>query len=143
MAHPTLQRHCLTLSSNPGSADQGSAWAREVAANVGLSEERIAALDTCITELVSNVVDHSYRGRTGEIRLELDLGPPGVAILTIVDEGPEFDPLSVPPPAVPKSLEEAEVGGLGIQLVRSYADACEYKRSEGRNVFIAFFGTRG
>ena len=137
-----MQRHSLTLASEQGSADKGSAWARELGGRLGLAEERIAALDMCITELVSNVVDHSYREQPGEIRLELDLGPPEAAILTVIDEGPEFDPLSVPSPLVPRSLDEAQVGGLGIHLVRSYADACEYKRHDGRNVFTAFFGAQ-
>ena len=142
MATQPLQRHSLTLESASTSADKGSAWARELAGRLGLSEDRIAALDTCITELVSNVVDHSYREHPGEIRLELDLGPPEAAILTVIDEGPEFDPLSVPPPVIPASLDDAQVGGLGIHLVRSYADACEYKRHQGRNVFTAWFGAR-
>jgi anti-sigma regulatory factor (Ser/Thr protein kinase) len=88
------------------------------------------------------VVDHSYREQPGEIRLELDLEPPEAAILTVIDEGPAFDPLSVPPPVIPASLDDAPVGGLGIHLVRSYADACEYKRHGGRNVFTAYFGAR-
>lgn len=137
-----LQHHSITLPSGNGSADKGSAWARELAGKLGLAEEHIAALDLCITELVSNVVDHSYREQPGEIRLELDLGPPEAAILTVIDEGPEFDPLSVPPPPMPASLEDAPIGGLGIHLVRSSADACEYRRQQGRNVFIAWFGRR-
>jgi anti-sigma regulatory factor (Ser/Thr protein kinase) len=142
VANQPLQRHSLTLPSGSGSADKGSAWARELAGKLGLSEDRITALDMCITELVSNVVDHSYREQPGEIRLQLDLGPPEAAILTVIDDGPEFDPLSVPPPKIPTSLDDAQVGGLGIHLVRSYADACEYKRRDGRNVFTAFFGAR-
>lgn len=140
MGNQPLQRHSLILLSSSGSADQGSAWARELGGRLGLSEERIAALDMCITELVANVVDHSYRDQSGEIRLELDLGPPEAAILTVIDEGPAFDPLSVSPPRIPSSLDEAQVGGLGIHLVRSYADSCEYRRDDGRNVFRAYFG---
>jgi len=103
-------------------------------------EKRIDAIDLCIVELVSNIVSHSYRRRPGEIRLELALGR-GVAILTVVDDGPAFDPLSVPAPVVPASLDEATIGGFGIHLVRSSADACEYERRQGKNVFTACFGT--
>lgn len=142
MATVPLQRHSLTLASSIAAADKASAWARALAEQMGLTEERIAALDLCIIELVSNVVEHSYRARAGEIRLELDLAPPEGAILTVIDEGPAFDPLSVPPPAIPTSLDDATIGGYGIHLVRSTADACEYKRHQGRNVFTAWFGAR-
>lgn len=143
MANQPLQRHSLVLASGSGSADEGSAWARGLAEELGLSEDRTYALDLCITELVANVVDHSYREKAGQIRLELELTPPESAILTVIDEGPAFDPLSVPPPAIPKSLDDAQVGGLGIHLVRSHADACEYRRDAGRNVFVAWFGAPG
>jgi len=133
------QRHSLALDSSVASSGEGSAWARELAEQSGLSEERIAALDLCIVELVSNIVDHSYRGQPGEICLELALGHEA-AVLTVIDEGPAFDPLSVPTPAVPASLDEATIGGYGIHLVRSSADACEYERREGRNFFTAYFG---
>ena len=139
MATPPLQRHNFTLQSGTTSTEEGSAWARALADEAGLSEERQYALDLCIVEMVSNIVDHSYRGRPGEIRLELALGQ-GSAILTIVDEGPAFDPLSVPAPVAPASLDDAAIGGYGIHMVRSSADACEYKRSDGRNVFTAWFG---
>lgn len=139
MATESSPRHSLTLESSVAAAGEGSAWARALAAQAGLSEERIDAIDLCIVELVSNIFDHSYRGQPGEIRLELDLGH-AAAVLTVIDAGPAYDPLSVPAPTVPASLDEATIGGYGIHLVRSSADACEYKRREGRNVFTAFFG---
>jgi serine/threonine-protein kinase RsbW len=139
MATEPLQRHSLTLDAGAASAGEGSAWARALAEKSGLAEERTAALDLCIVELVANVVDHGYRGQPGKIRLDLDLGP-GAAVLTIVDAAPAFDPLSVPAPVMAASLDEATVGGFGIHLVRSSADKCEYERREGRNVFTAYFG---
>ena len=139
MATEPFQRHSLTLASSVAAAGEGSAWARALAEHSGLPEERIAALDLCIVELVSNVFDHSYRGQPGEIRLELDLGH-GAAILRVIDAGPAFDPLSVPAKVMPTSIEDATIGGYGIHLVRSSADACEYKRRDGRNVFTAYFG---
>jgi serine/threonine-protein kinase RsbW len=139
MGDESFQRHVLTLASHDGSAGEGSAWARALAEQSNLPAARIDALDLCIVELVSNVVNHSYRGDAGEIRLELGLAREA-AVLTVIDQGPAFDPLTVPAPAVPASLEEATIGGFGVHLVRSSADACEYSRREGRNVFTAYFG---
>jgi len=135
-----FQRHTLTLDGLRASAGKASEWARTLAGRSGLADARIDALDLCIVELISNIADYAYRGQPGDIRLDLDLAP-GAAVLTVTDQGPAFDPLSVPPPAIPASLDEATIGGYGIHLVRSSADACEYRRSEGRNVFTARFGT--
>lgn len=138
MAKETFQRHRLTLQSGGAATDRASTWARTLAEGAGWPEERIYALDLCVVEMVSNVVDHSYRGSPGEITLELDLGS-AAGILTILDHGPAFDPLSVPAPAAPTSIEEAPLGGYGIHMVRTTAQECRYERREGRNVFTAFF----
>jgi anti-sigma regulatory factor (Ser/Thr protein kinase) len=142
MATETFQRHSLSLESSAGASGKVSAWARALAEQAGLAHPRIDAIDLCVVELVTNIVNHSYRGAPGEIRVELGLGHGG-AVLTILDHGPAFDPLSVPAPALAGSLEEAQVGGFGIHLVRTSADACEYDRREGRNVFTARFGSPG
>jgi serine/threonine-protein kinase RsbW len=139
MESETSQRHSLTLDATLESAGRGSEWARTLAQRSGLSEKNIGALDLCVNELVANVVMHAYRGEPGEIRLDLDLAPEA-AILTVTDSGPPFDPLSVPSPVKPASIEEAKIGGYGIHLVRCATDACVYRRREGRNVFMAYFG---
>ncbi|MEO7744553.1 MAG: ATP-binding protein [Usitatibacter sp.] len=138
MATRPLQRHSLAIEGGVASA-KASAWARALAEHAGLSEKLIYAIDLCIVELVTNVVDHAYGESPGLIRIELDLGP-AAAILTILDDGPPFDPLSVATPATPTSVEDASVGGYGIKMVRSAADACRYERRGGQNVFTAYFG---
>ena len=142
MAISSFQRHSLTLESGDGASGKVSAWARALAERAGLAHARIDAIDLCIVELVTNIVNHSYRGGPGQIRVELGLGH-GAAVLTILDQGPAFDPLSVPAPALAESIEDAQVGGFGIHLIRTSADACEYDRREGRNVFTARFGSPG
>jgi anti-sigma regulatory factor (Ser/Thr protein kinase) len=131
-----MERHSLTLSSSRGASGEASAWARELAVREGLPEEKIDALDLCIIELVTNIVNHGYRGRPGQIRIELELG--AETMLTITDSAPPFDPLSVPNPVVAKNIEEATVGGLGVHLVRTNATRCAYEHRSGSNVFTAW-----
>ena len=135
-----LHKHNLTIEGGVASA-KASAWARALAESAGLSEELTYALDLCIVEMVTNIVDHAYGERPGVIRVELSLGLEA-AILTLVDDGPPFDPLSVPAPNAPASIEEAEIGGYGIHMVRATADDCRYERRNGQNVFTAYFGAR-
>jgi len=132
-------KHALCLQSTAAASGEASAWARGLAEGAGLPEERIYAIDLCIVEMVSNVVDHGYRGARGEIDIELELRG-GDALVTISDAAPAFDPLSIPAPAVPASLDDASIGGYGIHMVRSAADECRYERRGGRNVFTARFG---
>jgi serine/threonine-protein kinase RsbW len=140
MATGLLHKHNLTIVGGVASA-KASAWARALAQEAGLSEELTYALDLCIVELVTNIVDHSYGENPGAIQIELALGLEA-AILTLVDDGPAFDPLSVPAPNTPSSIEDAAVGGYGIHMVRATADECRYERRNGQNVFTAYFGAR-
>lgn len=139
MDDPAHQRHEITLESSRAASGKASEWARERAAQMGLSEELAYKLDLCVVEMVSNIVDHGYRGGPGRISIELDRSPSG-ATLTFLDQAPPFDPLAVPAPVLATSLEDAQVGGLGIHMVRSSADQCRYERRDGTNVFTALFG---
>ena len=130
--------HSLTLESSEAASGRASEWARRLAGQAGWPEERVYALDLCVVELVSNVVNHGYRGRPGEIRLELDLGA-SAARFSIDDDAPAFDPLSVPAPVLAASIEDVPLGGFGIQMVRTAASECRYERRDGRNVFTAYF----
>jgi hypothetical protein len=44
----------------------------------------------------------------------------------IEDDGRPFDPFSVPEPPPFESLETAQVGGLGVQVVRRFAASTQY-----------------
>jgi anti-sigma regulatory factor (Ser/Thr protein kinase) len=140
MGRELLQKHTTTIEGGVASA-RASAWARALAEGAGLSEELTYAIDLCIVEMVTNIVDHSYGENPGVIRLELALGLEA-AILTIIDDGPPFNPLSVPAPNTPASIEDASIGGYGIHMVRATADDCRYERRNGQNVFTAYFGAR-
>jgi serine/threonine-protein kinase RsbW len=133
-------RHTLTVVSSGSASGEASAWARALVERAGWSEETVYALDLCIVEMVSNVVNHGYCEERGRIWLELDVGE-DAGMLTIIDEAPAFDPLSLPPPPTPASLEEASsTGGYGVHMVRATASECRYERRGARNVFVARFG---
>ena len=132
--------HTLVLVSSGSASGEASAWARALVERAGWSEETVYALDLCIVEMVSNVVNHGYCEERGRIWLELSVGD-DAGMLTIIDEAPAFDPLSQPAPAAPASLDEASsTGGYGIHMVRSTASECRYERRGARNVFTAHFG---
>jgi anti-sigma regulatory factor (Ser/Thr protein kinase) len=50
-----------------------------------------------------------------------------------------FDPRQAPPPAEADSLEELQVGGWGIHLVREFTDRFDYQRMGERNVVTLGF----
>ena len=51
-----------------------------------------------------------------------------------------FDPLSVPARTLPKTLEDASLGGLGLVMIRRCSDWLDYRNENGRNRLT--FGAR-
>ncbi len=93
-------------------------------------------MDLCLTELVTNVISYAYP--TDETRQESRRVTVYYTFMTaelrfeIVDQGIAFDPASYVPPALPTSLEAAEIGGRGLRLVHQYVGSMHYRR-EGRD----------
>ncbi len=46
--------------------------------------------------------------------------------IEFIDDGDPFDPLAAPPPDLEAPLEERDLGGLGVHIVRSLADEVRY-----------------
>ncbi len=55
--------------------------------------------------------------------------------IEFVDNGIQFNPLLKKDTETPESLEEVKIGGLGIMLVKNYADDLTYKYENGENHF--------
>lgn len=88
-----------------------------------------------LEELVTNIVKYGYVNRQGgyaEVALELD---DTRLTMEIVDNADPFDPFKdAPAPDFDTAVEDREVGGLGIHIVRALTDEVHYARTEGRNV---------
>ncbi len=98
-----------------------------------LPESEIYMLNLALDELVANAVNYGFEG-VAEPRIEITLWVSGtLMVLTITDNGRPFDPTELADPDVSSSLEERPVGGLGLHLVRSFADRVTYQHTEGRN----------
>ena len=91
-------------------------------------------LDLCLEELITNVIKYGY-DQPAQRQIQIDLSlQEGLLVLEIIDDGKPFDPTRIPEPDLDVPLEERQIGGLGIHLVRNYVDSMEYKREEDRNI---------
>ncbi|HSD25663.1 MAG TPA: ATP-binding protein [Vicinamibacteria bacterium] len=107
-------------------------------ADHGISKAVSWPVEVSLDEVMANLVGHALEGRgeaaTVDVELRLDVGvEPPVCEMMVVDDGPEFDPLSVPEPDRALGIEERPIGGLGMALVRRLMDVVEYERRNGKN----------
>lgn len=88
----------------------------------------------CVDELVTNIIAHAYVDDAEHaVSLEVRVFPEHLE-LELRDDGVAFDPTVQTRPSVIKSIEDREVGGLGIHLVLTIMDKVEYDREGDYNV---------
>lgn len=122
-----------TLRNETAEIGRVAAELDQVFAESGLEQDLAADLQIALDEILSNVVNHAYPGRgTHEISVRLRILSHQV-IVEVTDAGVAFDPRKAPTPAVGESLEDREVGGLGIHFVLNLMDRVEYERRNGYN----------
>ena len=87
-------------------------------------------LGLVLEELVANAIGHG--GAQGAIELRVERRGDTVEV-EMVDAGAAFDPRTLPAPDLAAPLEQRQVGGLGVFLVRQFIDEIEYRREADRN----------
>ena len=83
-------------------------------------------VELAFEEIAVNIVRHGHPRADIEVAVAFD---DDATVLTFEDDGPPFDPREYPASALPNSLDEARVGGLGLVLVRKVATRLEYERT--------------
>lgn len=101
----------------------------------GVSEETAYVVHLVVEEAVSNAIRHGRRnGDDSAIALLLLVTDDAVTV-TVEDGGIAFDPTLAPEPDAPAEIEQWQVGGLGLKLIRRLAADWKYERVGNRNRF--------
>jgi serine/threonine-protein kinase RsbW len=87
-----------------------------------------------LEELYTNTITHGVSdGR--DVFIEINLGiDKDELIMTYKDNGIPFNVLELPEPDLNASIENREVGGLGVHYVKALTDSVEYEYIEKHNV---------
>ena len=88
--------------------------------------------ELALEEAFMNIAMHGAPAGTARVEVQLVLAGPRVT-LTIEDDGPPFDPLSLPAPDITAGLEARRVGGQGVHLMRQMMEDVSYQRVGARN----------
>lgn len=101
--------------------------------SAGLPPALAPTFELALEEVFLNVVQHGTpAGTDPQIGVALAIAGAEL-IMTVEDDGPPFDPLSLPLPDVRGTLAERRAGGLGVFLVRQVMDDVTYRRADSRN----------
>jgi len=109
-----------------------SAWCKGNSISAAAEFHVNLALD----EIVSNIIRYGWKDG-GEHYLHVRLSHLANEIrVEVEDDAAAFNPLEVPAPDLDRPLDERQVGGLGIYLVRQVMDGLSYQRLDGKNLVV-------
>jgi anti-sigma regulatory factor (Ser/Thr protein kinase) len=126
----------LTLKNNVDELNTLSAWVNDnIATLFKIPEKTTFKIDLVLTELISNIISYAYPIECdSKIEIKCRYWQDNIEI-EIEDSGSPFNPLAAPDLVLPKTLADADIGGLGIHLVRHYIDEGNYQRKNNKNIF--------
>ncbi len=90
-------------------------------------------IDLALEELFVNIAHYAYPDGEGTAKILAGANSEYVEI-TFIDSGVPYDPLAKPDPDVTLSIEERQIGGLGIFLSKKLMDDISYKYEDNKNI---------
>ena len=105
---------------------------------------RILQISLAVEEIYVNIAHYAYgkldeRGKpipdTGTGPMELDMEADGGQVyLTFKDKGIPYNPLERQDPDITLSVEDRDIGGYGIFMVKKAMDEVLYDHKDGKNI---------
>jgi len=105
--------------------------------DLNVDKKVIYKIHLCLEELLANVASYAYYPKQGEVEVSHEIKQdPRHIVIQIVDSGKPFNPLEVNEPDLDASLEDRQVGGLGLFIVKKTMDEIAYQREDNKNILI-------
>lgn len=99
------------------------------------SMKTMMVIDLCVEEVFVNIASYAYGNEVGNAKVGVELDQDRSQVkLIFSDSGVPYDPLAKEDPDISLSVEERQIGGLGIFLVKKKMDDVIYEYKDGQNV---------
>jgi serine/threonine-protein kinase RsbW len=96
-------------------------------------QKKIQEIEPAVEEALVNIFNYAYPDGPGEVEVNCRADHDHFTI-EIVDSGIPFDMTSLPDPDLTADVDDREIGGLGIFLIKKRVDEVKYGREAGRNI---------
>ena len=93
------------------------------------------SVSVVLDELLTNILSYGLPEHGGDVIVDIVLDADRI-VITVSDNGRPFDPLSRAAPDTTLSVEDRDIGGQGIHLVRRMVDELSYQRRSDRNIVV-------
>lgn len=118
------------LNQVPAACD----FVADAAVRAGLDEHAVYHCQLAVDEACTNIVEHGYERRGEDRTIDIICREDAIRFtILILDDGPAFNPLTLPEPDPSTVLDKRGSGGWGIHFIRKFMDEVAYSRDQHRN----------
>lgn len=102
----------------------------------GLGKRNAFELNLVVDEIFTNIVSYGFNNHQEHfIHIDVQIINEEL-IIRIEDDGIPFDPSAIPEKNLKCSLENRQIGGLGLHLVNRIMKHVKYKRIGNKNILV-------
>ena len=95
----------------------------------------IMQTELVIEEIFVNIANYAYHPETGAATFCMEFEKnPNALLMTFIDGGKPYNPLENIDPDTTLGIDERDIGGLGIFLVKKNVDELTYEYANGKNI---------
>jgi sigma-B regulation protein RsbU (phosphoserine phosphatase) len=108
-------------------------WVTGVLENGECPAKACNQFEVSAEELFVNIASYAYGGKTGEVVIRTGMTARRF-VMRFEDSGIAFNPLEHEAPDTEAGIEDRQIGGLGIHIIRKWMDEVNYKRENEKNI---------
>lgn len=110
-------------------------WARGILQSAEIDSTTARKVELALEEALVNVICYAYPNGSALVTIELSISPDKEVELVIEDRGVPFNPLNkIHKINKQASLQERDIGGLGIPFIYEIMDEMSYERLGEKNI---------
>ncbi len=123
----------LTLTNKVGELDRIKSVVDELCENWDIPLKTGLGINLALEEAFTNIVNYAFTDHEDHSIEIVFTKKTGKLLMTLIDEGIKYDPTQNEDPKTDLPVQDRQVGGLGVFLIRKLMDKVEYKRESDKN----------
>jgi len=128
------KEYSFELKNSLSELDNLCEYLEDFGQKIGLSKKLIFEINLALDELFTNIISYGFKDEEDHI-IKVTITPQNEELcLYIEDDGIPFNPIDFETPDVACSVENCNIGGLGIHIMRKLMNEICYQRCGDKNI---------
>jgi len=132
----TTRDYCFELKSQLSELNSLCRHLEDCGNVMELPQKCLFEINLGLDELFTNIISYGFEDES-EHQIKFSLAKEKeTLVVQVEDDGKPFNPLDVASPEISLDLDEVNIGGMGIHLIKKMMDDIFYQRVEGKNKLV-------